>query len=99
MFKLECPSTLVDFYKLSDGLSFNGYQIYSSENKEVNGVLQGIFEYNQLMNSLSEDYQESFGKDYIFFGDGDMDYFTLDKKLEKFQSRDRYSGDVIEEFE
>lgn len=92
-FKTESDKDFIEFLKLSDGIEFNGYTIYSSHDHTINGVEYGIFENNETWVDINPDMK------YIYFGESDLDLYAYNKINKKYVVLDRYSSDVYESFD
>lgn len=92
-FKIDAPEGYLYFLKLCDGLDENGFVIYSAIDIELNGVTYGIIENNKQWHEIDEE-----NADYIYFGTSGHDLFIYNKVEQKFELRDRYCGEVLEEY-
>ncbi len=98
LFDLELNQGYLDFLKLTNGLDFDGEQIYGFADKPIDELLHGD-EYILdviLFNTLR--YEKDFNKDYFFLGDGNLLQPVQYLPTGKFQLIDRVCQDTIEEF-
>lgn len=92
-FSTKIDEDFITFMKVSNGIWFNGYKIYSSNDHIKNKVEYGIFQNNELW---YEEYDKE--REYIFFAESGSDLFVFNKQEKKYQLLDRYSGDVYKIF-
>jgi len=92
-FGVDVDDNYIDFIKIIDGLDFNGARIYASADRKKQNDIMGIFEANKLWKMDDEN-----EKNYVYFGDSDLEVFVLDIPNNKYQSISRYTGDIIKEF-
>ncbi|MEO8771886.1 MAG: YrhA family protein [Ferruginibacter sp.] len=92
-FKVDIDDQLVNFLRTCDGLSKNGYIVYSSYDHIKDEVEYGLFKNNELWQKYTGEVQ------YIYFAEGSQDLFAFDSKSLKYELHDRYSFDVHETFQ
>lgn len=92
-FSTKIDEDYINFLKISDGIWFNGYRVYSSFDHIKNKVEYGIFQNNELW---YEEYDKD--REYIFFAESGSDLFVFNKQEKQYQLLDRYSGDVYKEY-
>lgn len=92
-FKIDIDNQFIDFLKECDGLTFNGFRIFSSKNYENKGVPYGIFENNNLFYEQDEE-----DRQYVLHATSGQDLFVLNKDKNVYQLLDRYSGDDFKDF-
>jgi len=87
---LRPPHDYLDFLKIHDGFVAEGVFLYSSsiEAAEHQGELK-FLEINLIHRDLP------WNKDFLYFGDSDMDDYVLDLKNNIYQIRDRQVSDNI----
>lgn len=93
-FKTSLDDGYLEFLNICNGLEENGVIIYSSNNFDVNNVLYGIFENNEVWYNQDEE-----NRRYIFFAESGQYTFVFNKTEMNFELLDRYSGDVVEVFD
>lgn len=93
-FKTSLDDGYLEFLKICNGLEENGVIIYSSNDFDVNNVLYGIFENNEVWYD-----QDKENRRYIFFAESGQYTFVFNKTEMNFELLDRYSGDVVEVFD
>lgn len=95
---LECdlailPKDYISFLKFCNGFAFNGVEIFGTdivEDTETGFSLIDIV-------SFSEEQNEYFETELLYFGRVDDDVFAFDPKIKKYQIRDITSMDVLAE--
>ncbi len=93
-FKTSLDDEYLEFLKICNGLEENGVIIYSSNYFDVNNVLYGIFENNEVWYNQDEE-----SKRYVFFAESGQYTFVFNKTEMNFEILDRYSGDAVEIFD
>lgn len=90
----ELPTEYAEFLRAQDGLNWNGLFVYASETSRVVGTndaqIQGFVEAN--LNFRDDD----FFRDYLVFGDGNMDLYVQHLPSGEYQVIDRVPGNLIE---
>jgi len=92
-FSNEIDNDFISFLKISNGIEFNGYKVYSSFDHKKNKVEYGIFQNNEIW---YEEYDKD--REYIFFAESGSDLYVFNKSIKKYLLLDRYSGDVYKEY-
>ncbi len=92
-FSNEIDNDFISFLKISNGIEFNGYKVYSSFDHIKNKVEYGIFQNNEIW---YEEYDKD--REYIFFAESGSDLYVFNKSIKKYLLLDRYSGDVYKEY-
>lgn len=94
--KLLCdvPDEYIQFLTMSDGLNWNSLFIYASETMQIantNASILGFVEANLIW----QEYEPQ--KDFIIFGDSDLDKYVYNFTALQYQTIDRVSLEVVEE--
>ncbi|GIV89786.1 MAG: hypothetical protein KatS3mg055_2304 [Chloroflexus sp.] len=89
----ELPKDYTELLSYTNGISYNGLVIYASEKSLVQGTqdvfIPGFVEANLLHRS------DSYYNDFLIFGEGNMDYYTLYLPDRLYRVIDRVPGNVI----
>ena len=94
-FNLILPEQYIDFLKLTNSFEFDGELIYGMDLAYLagdNGGEYGIIEYNEVYR------EDEMSQRFFFFGDGNMDAYVLDIDKGKYLIIDKFSHEIIEEF-
>ncbi len=91
VFEVAPDSTLIEFYRMVDGLEHNGVRVYASKDRTSGQVEHGIYQRNELWHN-EEDLTGC-----MLFGESDLDLFAFDKENEEYIVLFK-SGGVIETF-
>lgn len=78
------------FLKKANGLEFNGLVIYNANPNDDNN---GIIGANEIWR------ENDWDSNYLFFGDSNISWYSLDVDNNVFVELDKPSGEVVEEFE
>ena len=88
------PEGYIQFLSYTNGLMYNGLMIYASQETVLQGrrdvCIWGIVEANLLHRS------DPFFNDFLVFGQGNMDYYTLYLPDKSYRIIDRVPGNVID---
>jgi len=91
---MTLPEGYIEFLSYTDGLLYNGLMIYASNESFLEGrrdlSIWGIIEANILHRS------DPFYNDFLVFGQGNMDYYTLYLPDNSYRIIDRVPGNVID---
>ncbi len=90
-FNYELPNEYVNLLKIANGIEFNGLEVYSADNYQSR--VSSFIDMNETWNNCSDDF-----KNYIFFADGDIEWFCYDLKKKKYLELDKPSGEIMVEF-
>jgi len=87
---MPLPQDYLDFLKIHDGFVAEGVFLYSSsiEATKHKGEL-AFLEINLIHRDLP------WNKNFLYFGDSDMDEYALDLKSNIYQVRDRQASDNV----
>lgn len=90
----EVPEEYADLLRTQDGLNHNGLFIYASETSPVaggaNATIEGFVEANLGWRD------DEFFRDYLVFGEGNMDLYVRHRPTGQYQVLDRTPGNLIE---
>lgn len=98
-FKVELPDDYVEFLKFRNGFWFEGFTIYNAKfideaNESRYLIKTNIVDENEAWRKGFEE----LNRDYLYFGESDMDLFALNLKTKIYEQQDRISRDVLESF-
>jgi hypothetical protein len=93
---VELPEQYLDFLRINNGLILNGLFIYST--KKVSAVgSPNAYNYGFVeMNLIARDVEEK--KDFIIFGEDNMDEYVYEISTQEYQSRDRVPFELVDTF-
>lgn len=95
-FQYSLPSEYLDFLMIMNGFDFNGAIIYGVDielvNVNPNHEISGFMSYNETW------YENEWLRQYIFFGEGEMNWYVFNLSNNQFQLLDKPSGSLIEVF-
>lgn len=89
----EVPEEYAAFLRTQDGLNHNGLFIYASETSPVNGAPDATIEGFVEANLGWRD--DEFFKDYLVYGEGNMDLYVRHLPTGDYQTIDRTPGNLI----
>ncbi|MGN7940312.1 YrhA family protein [Virgibacillus sp. 6R] len=93
---VELPLEYIRFLQVINGLEFNGYTIYGIDQelveKKPKNKIDGFIDSNQVWHEVEHQ------KQYLFFGDGSLSWYVLDKEMKRYKLIAKPEGDELEDF-
>jgi len=98
-FGYTLPTDYVQLLAITDGIDINGYTLYGSKTRQLQGEetiqLQGFLEINELW----QEYAENEDHHLLMSGETGDDLYLFDRRIQQFHTTDKVSGDVHQAFD
>jgi hypothetical protein len=88
--RADLPEGYVTFLGRTDGLAFNGYEIYAATEQRKPYYLSGFVEANEILGGPEAE--------YVFYGESSIDLYAQDRTSMAWVTLDRPSLDVVATF-
>jgi hypothetical protein len=99
LFGYTIPAAYLQLLAIADGVDFNGYTLYGSKTRQMQGEetiqLQGFVEINEFW----QEYADNGDHHLLMFGETGDDLYLFDQRTQQFHVTDKVSGDVYQAFE
>lgn len=98
LFGYTLPTAYLQLLAIADGVDFNGYTLYGSKTRQLQGEetiqLQGFVEINEFW----QEYVDNGDHHLLMFGETGDDLYLFDQRAQQFHFTDKVSGDVYQAF-